>query len=102
MDSDAPDANKPVAREILTYFLSHPESADSLTEIARWRLLQERIRHSVDTTRAALQWLLDEGYVREETRLGTEPIFQLNAERRGEAELFVRHGIDGTQDRKAG
>lgn len=96
MDSDAKDANTPAAREILSYFLRHPETADSLSEIARWRLMQEQVRHSVDTTVEALQWLLDEGYVREERRAGTDRIFQLNTERRKEAEEFLQGGGDQT------
>ncbi len=90
MNSDAKDANTPAAKQILRYFLGHPNSADSLTEIARWRLMQEQVRQSVDTTLNALQWLLAKGYVREESRLGTERIFQLNAEKRDEAEVFLR------------
>jgi hypothetical protein len=90
VDSDAKDANTRAAREILRYFLRHPDSADSLTEIARWRLMQEQVRQSVETTLEALQGLVSEGYVIEERRLGTERIFQLNAKKRKEAEVFVR------------
>jgi hypothetical protein len=90
VDSDPKDANTPAAREILSYFLSHPDSADSLIEVARWRLMQEQVRHSVETTMNALQWLLDEGYVREEKRLGTDRLFQLNTANREAAEAFVQ------------
>jgi hypothetical protein len=79
-----------VAREILSYFLRHPEAADDLAGIARWRLMQESVRHSVEKTREALQWLIDEGFMREETRLGTGQIFLLNAERRRAAEEYLR------------
>jgi len=99
VDSDAKDANMPAAKEILSYFLRHPEAADSLVEIARWRLMQERVRHNVETTLEALQWLLAKGYVIEDRRVGTERIFQLNVKRREEAEGFLQSGTDETKGR---
>jgi hypothetical protein len=79
----------PVAKEILSYLLRNPEAADSLTEIARWRLMQEAVRRSVESTQAALDWLIAEGYVNEETRIGTNSLFRLNPERRSEAEALL-------------
>jgi hypothetical protein len=89
-DGKAP--NVPVAKEILSYFLRNPDAADSLTEIARWRLMQEAVRRSVENTQAALNWLISEGYVLEEIRVGTESLFQLNPAKRGEAESFLKEG----------
>jgi hypothetical protein len=37
-----------------------------------------------------MQWLTDQGYVREEPRLGTEKIFLLNPEKRAEAEALLK------------
>ena len=82
----------PVAKEILNYFLCHPEAADSLTEIARWRLTQEAVRRTVEKTQLALNWLLAEGYVREEIRVGTESLYRLNEACRKEAETFLEEG----------
>lgn len=79
-----------MAKEILGYFLRHPDAADSLTEIARWRLMEETVRHSVENTEKALNWLILEGYLREDSRVGTERIFQLIPERRKDAESFLR------------
>lgn len=81
-----------VAKEILRYFLRNPEAVESLTEIARWRLMQEQIRRTVEETQRALTWLTAEGYVQEEFRLGTERLFQLNPARKQDAEFFVEHG----------
>ena len=64
--------------------------ADSLLEIARWRLMQETVLESVEATHAALEVLMAEGFVTQEVRLGTERIFHLNAERKAEAEDFLR------------
>ncbi|MGA2275960.1 MAG: hypothetical protein ABSG00_00025 [Terracidiphilus sp.] len=87
--ADENPANKPVAKEILSYFLRNPEAADSLTELARWRLMEERVRRSVESTEAALNWLIDEGYVQREARLGTESLFRLNPDRRQDAESLL-------------
>ena len=89
-------ANVPVAKDILRYFLRNPEAVDSMTEIARWRLMQEAVRRSVEDTQAALNWLIEEGYMREETRAGTERLFLLNRERRADAESFVEDKRPGT------
>ena len=90
----------PVAKEILSYLLRNPEAADSLTEIARWRLMEEAVRRSVESTQAALDWLIAEGYVNEEARMGTNSLFRLNPERRGDAEALLGegHGIGDPQE----
>jgi hypothetical protein len=87
-------ANLPVAKDILRYFLRNPEAVDSLTEIARWRLMQETVRRCVEDTQIALDWLIKEGYMREEPRVGTESLFHLNPERRGDAESLVEEGLE--------
>ncbi len=79
-----------VATQILSYFLRNPEQADSLTELARGRLMEERIRLSVESTQAALNWLVAEGYVQQEARVGTESLFRLNPERRQDAESLLK------------
>jgi hypothetical protein len=90
VETGAKDANSPIARQILGYFLRNPGAADSLLEIARWRLMQETVLESVEATHAALEVLMAEGFVTQEVRLGTERIFHLNAERKAEAEDFLR------------
>lgn len=89
-------ANVPLVKDILRYFLRNPQAVDSLTEIARWRLMQETVRRCVEDTQVALRWLIEEGYMREETRVGTESLFQLNPARREDAEIFVEEGL-GTE-----
>ena len=85
-------ASVAVAKEILRYFLRNPEAVDSLTEIARWRLMQEAVRRSVEETRVALTWLIEQGYVREEVHIGTESLFQLDPSRLKDAVEFVKDG----------
>jgi len=69
-----------IAREILNYFLRNPEAADSLTGIARWRLMEEVARRSVEGTESAVNWLIAQGYL-VEVGMGTERIFKLNPQK---------------------
>lgn len=87
--TDEKPANMAVAKQILSYFLRNPEVADSLTELARWRLMEEQVRLSVENTQAALNWLVAQGYVQQEARVGTESLFRLNLARRQDAESLL-------------
>jgi len=78
-----------LAREILAYFLRNPQSADDLHGITRWRLLDQMIHHALQDTRAALDLLVEEGYLTKESSTGTDPIFRLNTERQNDALSFV-------------
>lgn len=78
-----------LAREILAYFLRNPHSADDLHGITRWRLLDQMIHHALHDTRAALDLLVDEGYLTKESITGADPIFRLNADRQTDALGFV-------------
>lgn len=77
-----------IARDVLSYFLHHPEAADDLEGIARWRLLQQSIERSVEETNLALEWLAEKGYlVKTPTAAGA--IYRLNMGNRTGAESFV-------------
>jgi hypothetical protein len=79
-----------VATDILDYFLQHPDSADSLTGIARWRLLEQAVHRSVETTEDALVWLTTRGYLEEVDLQGVERVFRLNRTRRDDADTLVK------------
>jgi hypothetical protein len=79
-----------VAKDILEYFLRHPDSADSLTGIARCRLLEQAVHRGVEATEDALGWLIAKGYLEAVPIEGAEPVFQLNRSRRDEAERFLK------------
>lgn len=78
-----------IAREILSYFLRHPDAADSFDGIARWRLLEDIVRRSVTATEEGLKWLIEQGYLEQGPVPGGKPIFSLNPRKRKEAEQFV-------------
>ena len=74
---------------MLSYFLRNPHSADSLEGVARWRLLEEKIHHTLIETQSALEQLVAEGYLRVVSVPGSDLIYALNTEKRKEAEQFV-------------
>lgn len=77
------------AREILEYFVRNPRAADDLEEVVRWRLHEEQVRRSVDEIRAALGWLVRQGYLVERAVPGADPIFSLNEAKTGAARRLI-------------
>jgi len=92
MSSKTERDEEKLARYILGYFLRNPQSADSLEGVARWRLLDETIHHALTETRGALERLVAEGYLLQVSVPGSDRIYVLNAEKRGEAEKFMGEG----------
>jgi hypothetical protein len=78
------------AREILSYFLRNEGAADDLEGIARWRLLEETIYHSVADTECALKWLVDHGFLRQDATAAGGRIFSLERSKRDCVEDFLR------------
>jgi hypothetical protein len=87
-----------LAKEILAYFLRNPQSADDLHGITRWRLLDQMIHHALHDTRAALDLLVEQGYLKTESTTGSGQIFRLNAERQNEALTFVKDTTDDEEN----
>ena len=78
-----------IAREILGYLLRHPDAADSLEGLARWRLVEATVRRTLDETERAVQSLVARGWVREVARPHAATLFTLNEARREEAARFL-------------
>ena len=86
-DEDSVDTN--VAREIVHYCLHNPQAAGDLEYFARWRLMEQRVHLQLVETGKALEWLVSQGLL-SQTVVGEAPIFMLNAQRRADAERFVK------------
>jgi len=80
------------AREILSYFMRNPQAADTLEGMVRWRLLSEVVHRKVDETRAALEWLVEQGLLLETRSPGVGPIFSLNPAKIPEAQGILDAG----------
>lgn len=85
------------AREVLEYFLRHPQAADSLEGVARWRRQEGTIQDPADETQKALRWLVQHGFLRERRTPGAAPIFTLDENRRSEASRFL-HDVKLNKD----
>lgn len=78
-----------VAKEILSYFLRNPQAVDDLEGIARWRLLDEKIRRSVEETELGLEWLVKHGFLIKVSTAGSGTVFSLNQTETGRATSFL-------------
>jgi hypothetical protein len=78
--------DRAIVRQVLGYFVRNPKAVDTLEGVARWRLLEERLHENVRQTKAAIDWLVKEGYI-EAVVLpgGSGPFFRLKAERKNDA-----------------
>ena len=93
----------PLVEDVLSYFIRHPQAADSLEGIARWRLLDEVVRHTVTATHEALDWLVARGLLQQEGGPGRQPVFSLVPAKKEEAERLLaelRHTAHGEDDRR--
>lgn len=84
--------------EVLEYFREHPNGADTLEGIARWRLLQRAITQTVRETNQAIRWLVAQGFLLEVTSPAAGPVFRLNPERRREAVALIRRKSAGAKN----
>jgi hypothetical protein len=66
-----------LTKEILRYFLEHPEATDDLEGISRWRLRQKNSERSSSEVNEALQWLVERGYLERLQPRGTRPTFRM-------------------------
>jgi len=73
----------------MRYFVQNPHAADSLEGIARWRLLEMRVRDVVGETDVALSQLVGRGLVERIDVAGGPDLFRLNAERAEAARMLL-------------
>lgn len=78
-----------LAKEVLSYFVDRPATLADLTQIARFRLQEQRAERMVERVGSALDWLVKERYLVQVIKQGTEPQFALNPDKHREARLFL-------------
>jgi hypothetical protein len=77
-------------RQILDYFLRHPEAVDSADGIAHWRLLGEFGQLSLAQTEEGLGWLVSRGYLREVAVPGSRHVYALDPKMQDKATQFLK------------
>ncbi|HXH95479.1 MAG TPA: hypothetical protein VNN25_28135 [Thermoanaerobaculia bacterium] len=80
-------------RDVVRYFVEHPESADSLEGIVRWRLLERRFRETSDETAAAVGWLVGHGFLQQIDIPGGRQLYRLPAERLSQAAQLLGENV---------
>jgi hypothetical protein len=88
--SESGQTKRDLLDEILSYFLRHPESADTVEGVSRWRLMEERVLTTVEDTQEAIESLVEHGYLSRISIAGNVPLYGMNREKQGEAERFLR------------
>ena len=86
---DGTEADKEYVRDILRYFVEHPQALDDLEGITRWRLLERRIQENLTRVGQALSWLVSKGLLVQEQVNTAHPVYRINPERRGDIERLL-------------
>jgi uncharacterized membrane protein len=78
--------------DVVRYFVEHPESADSVEGIVRWRLLERRLHETMQETAVAVEWLVGRSLLQEIDTPGGRKLYRLPADRVGDAERLLTEG----------
>jgi hypothetical protein len=81
--------NKNVSQEILRYLLRHPDAQDTLQGISEWWLLEERIMRKYAEVEAALEGLVNVGFVLEKRVANVGTLYCLNKIKRNQIEKVI-------------
>ena len=101
MDPLGSGRNRQLTADILAYFLQNPRAADNLEGILRWRLLGAAVQHVSADISDAVDWLIEQGYLKEHITRGSGRNLCLNPERRDAAERALaelRQEVPGAED----
>jgi hypothetical protein len=85
----ANDSRFRLAKDILSFYLEHPNTTESTEGLARWRLLDHYVEKTLHETGVAVTWLVAEGYLQPVTSPGNRTLFALNEARMRDAELLL-------------
>jgi hypothetical protein len=94
---DNPD--RPLADEVLAYIVRHPQAQDTVEGIAEWWLLEERIRHAVSDVQAALNKLVNNGFLIAHQCSSGRTYYRLNREKEQEIRRHLEQ-VETAQARK--
>jgi hypothetical protein len=73
------------ALAVLRYFLRHPDAADSLAGIVKWRLLEGGIEVPMEKAGVGVDWLVGHGYLLRSDTASAGAVFRLNPANREQA-----------------
>jgi hypothetical protein len=80
----------PLADEVLTYFVQHPQAEDTVEGLVEWRLLEQESRYGVAEAEAALSDLVDHDYLIECRRCDGRTCYGLNRAKEREIRMHLK------------
>jgi hypothetical protein len=83
-----------MAEDILNYLLDHPEAKDTLDGIARWWILEQRVKREMEEVKAALADLTQKGWLLERRGADTLVHYRLNPARAREIAAELGRKVD--------
>lgn len=78
-----------LARQVLAYFLAHPDRSYAMQHLAQSCLPEQFIYAIVGHVEEALRWLVQRGFLLEHRSRAAETVFSLKEARRAAAERFA-------------
>jgi len=92
------EEHEELVKHVLEFFFKNPNTSDTVEGVARWRLLGQTVRQTLEETRQAMEILVKKGFLRVTPVAGSDDLFSLNEDHRDPAQAFLR----GQRDKKDG
>lgn len=85
----------PLTRELLDYWIQHPEAQATVEAIVEWWLLEQRIQKAADEVRLVLAELVAEEFVVERQQADGRICYRLNKEKETEMRAWLQVLCEG-------
>ncbi|UCD83517.1 MAG: hypothetical protein JSU92_09440 [Deltaproteobacteria bacterium] len=79
-----------IGYEILTYFIEHPDSRDTLEGIMQWWLLERSIKLQIAKVKKVLAELVARGYIVEQKGGDSQTHYQINKSKYREIQAILK------------
>ena len=89
MNNSLSQPPRPLARELLDYWIHHPEAQDTEESIVEWWLLQNRIQQAVVEVRCVLTELIERDFVIARPQADGRNRYQLNRPKEREIQSWL-------------
>jgi hypothetical protein len=86
------DEEPPVARDILSHLLAHPDAHDTYEGIVEWWLLEMQIQRAESRVGEALEWLVERSFVLQCRGTDSRIRYRLNRDRLPQIRALLEAG----------
>lgn len=91
------DEGERLARDILSYLITHPGVQDTYEGIVEWWLLETQIRRAEREVAEALDWLVEQSFVLRSRGADTQTRYRLNRDRLPQIRELLGTGGDARE-----